>query len=135
MPDTSPLTRKFTQIVQAVAAGADDTQTIFEAPFACTISDVSYTPDTTLTGANTDSRTVSLINKGATGVGTTAAATLAFVSGVNATAFDEKAITLSSTAADLVLAEGDIVAWKSLHVGATGLADPGGTVQVEVTRS
>lgn len=134
-PDTAPRTEKYQMVVPAVGAAADDTTTIFEAPYACTVTSVSYVPDTTLTGADTDSRTDSLINKGAAGSGTTEIAALAFVSGVDATAFDEKAITLSGTAANLVLAAGDIVAWKSLHVGSTGLADPGGTVIVEITRN
>jgi hypothetical protein len=54
------------------------------------------------------------------------------VGGVNAVAFDEKAITLSATASDLVVAAGDVLVWVSTAVGGTGLADPGGQVQVEI---
>jgi hypothetical protein len=53
---------------------------------------------------------------------------------VNAAADDEKAITLSGTAANLVLAQGDTVIWNSTHVG-TGITDPGGLVAVTLSRS
>lgn len=129
----APRTHTILMVVPAVAAAADDTTTIGIAPFAGTITSVTYIADTAITGANTESRTVSLINKGTGGAGTTAAATLAMVSGVNSAAFDEKTITLSSTAADLDVVEGDVLAWKSLHVGSTGLADPGGSVKVILT--
>lgn len=130
----SPATAQLSMVVPAVAAAADETTTLGKAPWAGTVTSVSYIPDTAITGANTESRTVSLINKGAAGSGTTAPALLAMVSGVNSAAFDEKAITLSATAADLDVASGDVLAWKSLHVGSTGLADPGGTVIVTLTR-
>jgi hypothetical protein len=57
------------------------------------------------------------------------------VSGVNAPADDEKAITVITAASANVVAAGDVLEWKSLHVGATGLADPGGLAIVEFTRA
>ena len=54
--------------------------------------------------------------------------------GVNATAFDEKAITLSATAENLEVVAGDVLALFSEAVG-SGLADPGGTIQVTINRS
>jgi hypothetical protein len=122
-------------VVAAVAAGSDAEIAVAKAPFDGTVTGVTYVPKSTITGANTDSRTISLLNKGQAGSGTTAVASLALTNGVNATGFDEKALTLSVTAADLVVADGDILSFKSLHVGSTGLADPGGTVFVEFTRS
>lgn len=130
----SAASAKLSMLVPAVGAAADDTTTIGLAPFTGVVTAVTYVADTTLTGANTESRTLSLLNKGQAGSGTTAIATKAFTSGVNATAFDETAITLSVTAADLNVTEGDVLAFKSLHVGSTGLADPGGTVFVTITR-
>jgi hypothetical protein len=96
---------------------------------------VSYTPKADITGANTESRTLTLVNKGSDGNGTTVVATLAFTSGVNASDYDEKAFTLSVVAGATTVAAGDILAAVSTHVGSTGLADPGGLVQVEITRS
>lgn len=134
MTDTSPLTRTVTARVANVAAGSDLESNIAIAPFAGTVA-ASYAPDTVLTGANTESRTLSIINKGQSGSGTTVPALKAFTSGVNAPADDETTITASVTAADLVVAAGDVIAWKSLHVGSTGLADPGGLAKVVFTRS
>lgn len=135
MTDTAPLVTTFEVNVAAAAAGSDLESEIGVVPFAGTITNVQYVPVTVLTGANTDSRTGKVVNKGQSGAGTTAPATKAFVSGVNAPADDETTITLSVTAADLVVAAGDVLVWQSLHVGSTGLADPGGLVHVEITRS
>lgn len=58
-------------------------------------------------------------------------ATLAYVSGVTATADVPKDQTLSTT--DTKVYKGDVIKVVSTHVGATGLADPGGTMQLEIT--
>jgi hypothetical protein len=72
--------------------------------------------------------------QGPGGAGTTSVASLALTSGVNAPAADEKALTLSGTPANLVVASGDVLEFDSTHVG-TGIADPGGLVQVTFSRS
>lgn len=135
MSGLAPKYDTYQMVVAATAAAADFEVALFTAPYAGVVTSVNYITDTTLTGANTESRTILLINKGQAGAGTTTVASKAFTSGVNATAFDATAITLSATAADLVLVAGDVLAFKSLHVGSTGLADPGGTVEVTVARS
>lgn len=135
MADTAPLQRVLEADVPAVStAGNDDDSIIAQAPFDCTVTAVQYVSEAAITGANTNTRSVSLINKGQAGAGTTTVATLQFDSGVNATANDERAITLSGTPANLVLAAGDTLLWRSLHIG-TGQADPGGLVRVTVTRN
>lgn len=135
MPDSAPLVKKYRQQVPAVGAGSDAETDVLIAEFAGTVSGVKYVSATTLTGANTDSRTGQLVNKGQAGAGSTVVASKAFTSGVNAPADDDTAITLSGTAANLVVAAGDVLVWQSNHVGSTGLADPGGLVEVELTRS
>lgn len=131
----SPLSYETRAVVPNAAANADAETTVCIAPFVGTLSAASFVADTLLTGANTESRTLQLINKGQSGAGTTVMASKAFVSGTNAAAFDEVELTLSGTAADLDVAEGDVIVLKSLHVGATGLADPGGTVFVALSRA
>lgn len=121
--------------VGAVATAGNDLAT----PIAVvretgTVTAVTYTTPTAITGAATNNRTVSLINKGASGSGTTVVATLNFASGVNTTAFVPKTITLSATAANLVVTAGDVLAWVSDHV-ATGIADPGGLARVVIARA
>jgi hypothetical protein len=119
--EAAPLIQYVGVPVASTGAGADASG-LTVAPFAGTLSAASIISLTTLTGANTESRTVQVFNRGQAGSGTTLMASKAFTSGVNATAEDETSLTLSVTAADLVVAAGDVVEVKSLHVGATGLA-------------
>lgn len=135
MSSQAPLIRILEVDTDAVAAGADADKVIGAAPFAGTVTAVTYTPNAQLTGANTDSRTLSVINKGTDGNGTTSVASKAFVSGVDANDFDETALTLSGTPANLVVAADQILSFNSLHIGLTGLADPGGKVRVTISRS
>jgi hypothetical protein len=135
MADTAPYVRVIDADVPAVSTvGNDDDSVVGQAPFDCTVTSVVYIPETAITGADTNSRTVSLVNKGQAGSGSTTVASLALTSGVNAAANDDKAITLSATAANLVLAAGDTLQWRSIHVG-TGIADPGGMIRVTVSRN
>lgn len=129
--DYAEFTKKAQVNIPATAAGSDYDQSAWEAPTAGKITGASYTPEANITGDNTESRTITLVNKGSDGNGTTVMATLAFTTGVNATDFNETAMTLHATAANLVFAAGDIIAAVSTHVGSTGLADPGGLVQLE----
>lgn len=130
----APFSRRKEVPVGAVAtAGNDLTSVVGRVPFTGVISGVSYIPVTTVTGAATNNRTVSLVNKGQTGVGTTVIATINYANAVNATALRENTVTLSATAADLNVASGDILAWTSVHIG-TGIADPGGMVIVSIGR-
>lgn len=116
--------------VQPVATAGNDLNTIVEVSGrAATVSAVTYTPLTTITGAATNNRTVNLVNLGQAGSGSTVVATLNFGNGTNATGGVPKAITLSATPANLVVAGGDVLQWQSVHVG-TGIADPGGLVVV-----
>jgi len=135
MPDTSPLVRKLEVTAPAVAANADADLTIGEAPFAATVTSASFTPEANITGDNTESRTLTIVNKGTDGNGTVVVGTLAFTTGIGGLDFDEKAFTLSVVAGATTVAAGDILAFVSTHVGTTGLADPGGKVQVELTRA
>lgn len=135
MPDTHPFTQVLTLRSPGQAtAGTDSTFALGRAPFACTVTDVTYAPEAAITGANTNTRRVALVNKGQTGAGAVEPAALQFDSGVNAAAFDDKPITLSATQANRVLAAGDILAWFSDAIG-TGQADPGGLVCVTVSRN
>lgn len=121
--------------VASTAAGADASGRYVKAPFAGRVTAASIIAAAAITGANTDSRTVQLHNRGAAGSGTTLVASKAFTSGVNAVADTPTALTLSATAADLVVAEGDVLEFTSLHVGATGLAGPEFTGSVTFQRA
>lgn len=130
---TSPFSSGRQVVVQPQATVGNDTNTnVLVCPQAGSVSAVTYTTVTAITGANTQTRSVSLVNKGAAGSGTTVIATLQFDSGVNTTAAVPKTITLSATPANLVVAAGDVLQWQSTHVG-TGIADPGGLVVISTT--
>jgi hypothetical protein len=121
--------------IAAAAAAADDSGNYVVAPFAGVVSAAEIVAATALTGANTDSRTFQLHNRGQAGSGTALVASKAFVLGVNAAADDATALTLSATAADLVVAQGDILEFTSLHVGSTGLAGPKALGRVTFSRT
>lgn len=107
-----------------------------EAPFTGKVAEVTYTPLAAVTGAASPaSRTLSVINRGQAGAGTTVVASLPLLGGVNLVAFDEKTVTLSVTASDLLVTAGDILEFRSAPVGGTGLVDPGGTVSVTFERN
>ncbi len=118
---SAPLVRIREEVVPAVStAGNDDDTVVGQAPFAGSVAKVEYVPEAAITGAATNNRTLSLINKGQAGSGTTVVASLNFGNGTNATANNEVTLTLSATASDLAVAEGDTLVWRSLHIG-TGI--------------
>jgi hypothetical protein len=120
-----------TPVAPEATAGNSRNTNVFRCPSDGTVSAVTYATVTAITGANTNTRSVSLVNKGQAGAGSTAIATLQFNSGVNTVASDETTITLSGTAANLNVVAGDILQWQSTAVG-TGIADPGGLVAVTI---
>lgn len=135
MSTAAPLHHKLVASPDEVAtAGNTETTILGEAPWAGVVTDVTYTPEANITGAATNHRRFRIVNRGQAGAGSTVIAELAMDSGVNATAGDERAIALSGTAANLVVAAGDILAWESAAIN-TGITDPGGLVQVTLSRT
>lgn len=129
-----PRNRSITTLTPGVSTAAnDDTFLVGVVDEDAVVTAVTYTPEATITGATTNNRALSVINKGQDGAGTTVVATLTFANGVNATAFDEKTITLTATAADLNVTSGDVLALFSDSNG-TGIVDPGGLVKVSLAR-
>jgi hypothetical protein len=132
---SAPLVRVIESNVPAVStAGNSDDTVIGQAPFAGTVTDVEYIAEAAITGAATNNRTVTLVNKGQAGAGSTTVASLTFGAGTNAAANDDTTVALSGTAANLTVAEGDTLQWRSVAVG-TGIADPGGLVRITLSRS
>lgn len=123
MTGITDYTEKYSSVVLAVhaAATATEARAIFVAPRACKITGVSITPDAASTGDNTNTTNLNVINKGASGSGTTEIGNLDLVTSTNLTAFDEQAITITATA----LAAGDVVALQFEKVGTGVLVGPG----------
>lgn len=134
MSAQAPLYANYEVSLDALAVAVDGLYPVAVAPWVGTIVSATYAPDAAITGANTNSRTLNVLNGGAAGSGTTNMAALPLVSGTNLTAEHPTALTLSGTAANLAVSAGDIVQFQSLHVG-TGIADPGGTVFLTLSRS
>lgn len=131
---TAPLVTKIRVNIPAAAQAAAATTIAFRAPHDGSISKVLFFANANITGANTDTRKHAIVNKGQSGSGTTEMAGLQYNSTVNATAYDEKTIPLSGTAANLLAVAGDLIVVASTAVG-NGLADPGGHVEIEYNRS
>ena len=131
---SAPLTRPIERNVAAVALGAGDDTVLGQADFTGTVTECRYVPEAAITGANTNTRRVEVVNKGQGGAGTAIVASLQFNAATNAAANNEVTLTLTAVAADLVVTEGDTLQWRSIAVG-TGMADPGGSARVTVSRS
>lgn len=140
MPDTNaayeaPLSRSHQRTIAAVGTAANDLTTdLIRVDADGVVDAVYYLPAATITGANTNTRSLSLVNLGAAGGGTTVIATLQFNSGVNAAAHVATPLPLSGTAANLAVSAGDVLQWQSTHVG-TGITDPGGVAVAVVGRN
>lgn len=110
-------------------AGTVSEVVAFRAPFKLTITAVRLLADAAVTANATNFATIEVRNKGAAGSGTVVMASHAFdtVTTDDVAAFDEKALVLSATAANLDAAEGDVIAIRKT-VGGTGLAVAGAVV-------
>lgn len=129
-----PLTRKYQATTQPVAATLDLLTIIDSAVESETVSSVLFIPGAASTGAATNNRTYTLYNRGTTGTGTVAIASLNMASGTNFSDNLPATITLSTTSANLLLTAGQVLEWESLHIS-SGIADPGGKVQVNTVRT
>jgi hypothetical protein len=135
MPESAPFVRPL-EIEIAASTALVTTSGSERVPFAGIVQAVRLLPLAAVTGAASPaSRTYTLVNRGQDGSGSTAVATLNLVSGTNLVAFDERAVPLSGTAANLNVAEGDVLELRSAPVGGTGLADGGATAIVEIARA
>ena len=132
--EAAPLTTSVKTTVPGLAITTTDSFSLGKCPVGGTVTAISYTPDAASTGDNTNKRTYTVVNKGAAGAGTTVIGTLDLVTGNNLVAFDEKAFVLSVVAGATTVAAGDVLAFVSTHAG-TGLVDPGGTVEITISRT
>lgn len=100
---------------------ATEEQVIFRAPFRCRVQSVTVTPDADVSGANTNTRHLNIINKGNDGDGTTEVANLDLTLAVDLDQADGTVIPL--TAGEILLAEGDVLAVEFEEIG-TGIGMP-----------
>lgn len=112
---------------QATAGTADEFSG-FVAPFPLKITGAKWVPAAAVTADGSNYFTLNLRNRGAAAAGTALPASRSYVA-TNSVAFVPEAMTLSGTAADLLVAEGDVLTVSKVNTG-TGLAMPDGVVQV-----
>lgn len=112
-------------------AGTAQDWVIGEAESGGTVQEVTLVPEANVTANATNYRTFRVVNKGQSGSGTTVVASLALDTPTtdDLTAFDEKTVPLSGTAANLVLADGDVLVADET-VTASGVAHGGYTIKV-----
>lgn len=110
-------------------AASTGVQVIGEVPFRAVVTRVTFTPDAAVTGATTDAPTLTCTNRGTDGLGTTAVAAKAFITGEDMVAYDAEDITVSATAANLNVAEGDVLSLNKTVAG-SGTVIPAGKVTV-----
>lgn len=108
-------------------AGTADEFTGFVAPFPLKITGVKWVPKAAITADGSNYFTLNLRNR-TTGAGSALPASRSYAA-TNSTAFVAEDMTLSGTAADLLVAAGDVLTVSKVNTG-TGLAMPAGTVQV-----
>ena len=101
---------------------------VFLAEFACKITKLSLVPQAAVTGQDTNTRHLNLINKGAAGSGTTELTSYDLTNGNDLSAMDEYVIY--NPAAPLDLPANTVLALEGEKIG-TGLATPEMLVQVE----
>ena len=110
----------------ADGATADSEISVFYADVKYKVIAAGYVPDSAITGQDTNYRSISFVDKGTDGSGTTALKTaIAFTNGVDAAALDFKSMIAKADGA--TIAAGHVVSFKSAHTGASGLALPAGT--------
>ncbi len=74
-----------------------------------------------ITGQDTNYKSINIVNRGAAGLGTDEVASIDFKSGTNATQYAPNALTLSGTAANLLIDSGEVVTAEYAKTG-DGLA-------------
>jgi hypothetical protein len=129
---TFPLTRRYRCAVPSVVTTASALSIVDSVYEAETVSSVLYIPSAAVTGAAAG-RVLTLYNRSAAG-GTTPVASLTLASGTDLSDNVPKAITLSTTSANLLLAAAAVLEWESVASG-SGVVDPGGIVQVATLRT
>lgn len=129
----APLKQTFRARVALTAAGTDDEEVLFVAPYTGAVTAVRYNPDAAITGATATATTLAVRNRGAAGAGTTVMASIAFITGTNAVAFDETTVPLHATVANRDAVAGDVITFQKTHAS-TGTATPDAEVEVDFSR-
>lgn len=121
--------RQTAQFPAQATAGTAQAVILGRAPKAGTLTAAAIFPVGAVAADTTDIRIWTIQNRGQAGTGTTSMATFSTLNTANGAlvAYDEAAFTLSGTAANLVVAAGDIIAVLETTSGA-GKVHTGGRI-------
>ncbi len=121
-------------IVLDAAAGTDYVYGSFKAPYRFRVIEAVICPGAALTAADATANTLTLGKAdGAGGASTAIAAITTNLASGNWVADTFKAMTLSATAANLLVADGQIVTLKKTHAGA-GTVTPASTLSLRIRK-
>ncbi len=121
--------------VAPTALGADALFISNPARYAGVVSEVAYYPRGGVAATDTNTRQLTVINRGTNGAGTKQVADKTYnVAGGALLAKRKNTLPVTAVALDKAVAAGDIFELVSTHLG-TGIADPGGTLIIKVDRS
>lgn len=133
----SPFGRVFTANVLAKpAADATRSDSVVIVPPGLTgnITAVTFVGDAVITGVDTNTARHDVIIKGLTGGDTRVAATKTYPNGVTTVAYDETALTVTTTAANSAVVPGDVIAWSTVKVASNvAVTTPQMLVKIVIT--
>jgi len=122
---------KTVRVPAEATAGDADTWSLFVAVQDMKVTAVKWIPDAAVSGADTNNFSLTTRNEGSDGTGTTAVTSAkTYASGTDSVAQTPESLTLSTTAADLLIDSGEVLSLVRA-VNGTGLASPAGAVQAE----
>lgn len=121
-------------MVLDAAAGTDYTYGSFKAPYAFQVIEAIVCPGAALTAADATANTYTLgKSDGAGGAITTIATLVTTLAGGNWVADTFKTMTLSATAANVLVADGQLVTLKKTHLS-TGTVTPASTCALRIRK-
>lgn len=116
------------------AAGTDYTYASFKAPYAFQVVEAIICPGAALTAADATANTITLgKSDGAGGAITTIATVTTTLAGGSWVADTYKSMTLSATAANLLVADGQLITLKKTHLS-TGTVTPASTLALRIRK-
>lgn len=111
-------------------AGTPDSWPLLYADRAIKVKGIRWIPAAAVTGNDTNNFALAVQNKGTGGAGSTAVTTTkTYATGVDSVAHDAEDLTLHATAANRLVAAGEVLALVRT-INASGLAQPDGRVEV-----
>ena len=117
------------RIAAMAGATSDDEQTLFVCEHNLKVVSVNWVPDAAVSANGTNFTTLTVQDRGAADGSPTTIASRSYAA-TNATQFEvDTTLALSGTAANLLLASGDVITVARAHSG-TGIALPAGLLEI-----